>query len=298
MIAVSLYPHARGATDDYFKLGLLFLIVSVSTFYFARKYHKGALTFLAGVLIFGLGVFITFDWLSPLQFVSSLDTVASVITSILLVLVGIFTMGAAYKDNCVENKADKADEPEKPGYFDRLADSGFKKTDDGNTIYYPNGVLGKGRIVQDEAKELVLRNFNKRTYKYFTPVCMIYGAVLGWSGVSLWDLLIIVSCFLLLIGRQRYLIYGLPVYDQRLTVKEAMSKGANTFNFGFIKFSMAISVLMIIVAFTLPFLFGKSFSDIALLVLLLIALALLNLILYGYFYRLKKSSANSSTTSS
>ncbi len=283
-------PHVKGNPADYFTMGVLLLAMSISTFYFSRSHEKGWLTFLFGLLIFGVGMVGTFDWLSPVQYVSPLDTVASVIASILFVVVGTKTMGAAYKDNAVNVKDGRDFEPKSPGFFDKLADASFKQTDDGKTVYYPLGVLGKGRIIQTESQEFALRNFNKRTIKYLTPFCMLYGAVCGVSGFSQGDLIFIVCGLLLCLGRQLYLIHGLPVYDHRLTMNEAMSKGARIFHPAFIVFAIAVSVLLIITAFFLPFVFDKPFEDVALLFSLLVALALFNLIIYGYIYKIKKSS--------
>ena len=36
------------------------------------------------------------------------------------------------------------------GYFDQLAEAAFKTSDDGEIIYYPNGVLTKGRVIPDQ----------------------------------------------------------------------------------------------------------------------------------------------------
>lgn len=39
------------------------------------------------------------------------------------------------------------------GYFEGLTNGNFKKDRDGNTIFFPWGILGKGRVLPDEQTE-------------------------------------------------------------------------------------------------------------------------------------------------
>ncbi len=45
------------------------------------------------------------------------------------------------------------------GYFDKIAKAAFKEGDNGETIYFPNGLLGKGRLVKDPARRNQLFKF-------------------------------------------------------------------------------------------------------------------------------------------
>ena len=58
------------------------------------------------------------------------------------------------------------------GYFDGLTSSAFQKSPEGQTLFYPNGKMGKGYIV-DEKKEAQLRNFIKRYYMIIFPIIII-----------------------------------------------------------------------------------------------------------------------------
>lgn len=51
------------------------------------------------------------------------------------------------------------------GYLDRMADRAFKKSKDGEWIYYPWGILGSGYIVSDEEKHEKARKFIRRQYE-------------------------------------------------------------------------------------------------------------------------------------
>jgi len=45
------------------------------------------------------------------------------------------------------------------GYFKRLAGSSFKVDDQGNTLFYPWGILGHGYILPDKETEKRIRRF-------------------------------------------------------------------------------------------------------------------------------------------
>jgi hypothetical protein len=51
------------------------------------------------------------------------------------------------------------------GYFDGLTAAAFKKDRSGNTVFYPWGVFGRGRILPDEQKVAEVRLFLRRYYQ-------------------------------------------------------------------------------------------------------------------------------------
>lgn len=106
------------------------------------------------------------------------------------------------------------------GYFERVAESAFKETEDGLCIYYPNGVIGKGRVVTSpELKEKIF-SFHKNTMKY--------GILLGIaSGLFLKLSLVIVIALIALPAfyfYQRKLIGNLPVHNSKNTAQEIYNK--------------------------------------------------------------------------
>src|SRR3954470_22575522 len=53
------------------------------------------------------------------------------------------------------------------GYFDGLANSAFKKDGQGRDLFFPNGILGKGRILPDAETAAKLRHKVVQFYKLF-----------------------------------------------------------------------------------------------------------------------------------
>lgn len=59
-------------------------------------------------------------------------------------------------------------------YFESIADSYFKKSNEGKVIFYPWGVLGKGYIIPTEEKAIKIRKSFKKggvislLFVYFT----------------------------------------------------------------------------------------------------------------------------------
>lgn len=64
------------------------------------------------------------------------------------------------------------------GYFDGLVDAGFKKDEAGNTVFYPWGVLGKGKIIPNDEAKKVLRDYLMR-YMKISFVMIIFGVIVG-----------------------------------------------------------------------------------------------------------------------
>ena len=116
------------------------------------------------------------------------------------------------------------------GFFDNLTETAFRKSLDGSDIYFPNGVIGKGRIVRDPTRRQKLFNYHKRTIKYGLPLMILYGFAVGATGgITMGHLIFIVVVAGLLFARQRYLIAGLPVYSEKPTVTEFAERGAKLF---------------------------------------------------------------------
>lgn len=70
------------------------------------------------------------------------------------------------------------------GYFDGLTDGAFKEDDEGNSIFYPFGILGKGRVIPNKDEKEKLRNILKRYYQVFLPLFLLIGIIVGWFWAS------------------------------------------------------------------------------------------------------------------
>src|SRR6267143_3836948 len=175
------------------------------------------------------------------------------------------------------------------GFFDDLAEAAFKKGADGSDIYYPSGVLEKGRVVSDAERRKKLFIYHKRVYKYAIPLFALYGVALGFGGFTWGHLLFIGAVLILLITRQRYLISGLPTYGEKLKASEAVAKGAKAFHPAFLVILGVISLLLIAGGAAIPVVFGLSVKGILYPILGIVSMGLLGLVLSIYLYRARKS---------
>jgi hypothetical protein len=112
------------------------------------------------------------------------------------------------------------------GYFSALADGAFKENPDGEGwLYYPNGIISKGRLVASEETKKKLHNFQKRMYMFGLPFGAIYGLSLDLDNVNYYSFLVPAVILLLVIIRQQFLIKNLPVSTIKLGYKESVSAG-------------------------------------------------------------------------
>lgn len=112
------------------------------------------------------------------------------------------------------------------GYFDGLTDAIFKKDKDGNAVFYPWGIFGKGRVLADPAKADQLRSFVRNYYLLTLPTLIVLGILrsMPWLvGVGL----LLILWFLI---RSRALLAGTPYSDERLTLKEGYKNSAASHN--------------------------------------------------------------------
>lgn len=89
-------------------------------------------------------------------------------------------------------------------FFDSL--TLFKKTNDGEVVYFPNGFLGKGFIVPDVVKEKQIKESLKHFYKIFFSLIMAisvcFGIAMGFSIMlpDVWRWIIVIICVIALLG--------------------------------------------------------------------------------------------------
>lgn len=126
------------------------------------------------------------------------------------------------------------------GYFDGLADASFKQDSNGNSVFYPWGVLGKGRVLPDAETHATLRTFIKRYYMVTLPVIIVL------SVLRLWWLLLpaaigLLAWFLL---TTRSLLRNCPVSEEKLTLKEGYSNSAASHNKPTLWALLVVSLLM------------------------------------------------------
>ena len=176
------------------------------------------------------------------------------------------------------------------GYFDKITEQAFKVTEEGETIYYPNGFLGKGRVIRRPENKEKLYKHQKRINKYFVPFSIIYGVLIGLSGsLSLEIFYPVFIVYLFIFIRQRFLIRGLPIHGKKLTVKETSKSISKIYSPMFLKFMGVIGVTSILISFLIPFVFEKPINEILFLILVPFSVGVANLAFAVYFYNVKKS---------
>ncbi|WP_126457086.1 hypothetical protein [Sulfuriflexus mobilis] len=175
------------------------------------------------------------------------------------------------------------------GYFDKIAATAFKEGKNGETLYFPNGILGKGRLVEDPVRKEKLFKFHKRLNKYFLPLCILYGLLLGLSGgVSLNGFMPIIIIGLVVIMRQQILIRGLPVKNEKLSAKEAMTSTSKALHPAWVPVMFVAGIIGILLSLSIPFFFEKSFNELLGLVVITLTLGIVSLGISLYLYKIQK----------
>lgn len=111
------------------------------------------------------------------------------------------------------------------GYFEGMARAIFKRDESGSTVFYPWGVLGKGRLLPDEAAEKRVFRFVKLYYQISLVLLIGLGAFFDlWYSAVLLPILFIwyyLQC--------KALVSMYPVSHSKLTIKQANTGAAAGF---------------------------------------------------------------------
>jgi hypothetical protein len=108
------------------------------------------------------------------------------------------------------------------GYFDGVTEASFKKNKEGQTLYYPWGIFGKGYLITDAAKESQLRNFTKYNYMLILPLVILNQIIFG----PVPNLIIFPIYTIIFIALIKKFTNGLPVVTEKLKVSEAYRNSA------------------------------------------------------------------------
>ncbi|MCW8830227.1 MAG: hypothetical protein OQK32_01785 [Gammaproteobacteria bacterium] len=176
------------------------------------------------------------------------------------------------------------------GYFKHLANSAFKSNPEGGGwLYYPNGILSKGRIVTDKQHKDKLFNFQKHMYMFLMPLGVIYGIFLSRTDFNLYDLIPIVIILAPIYLRQYWLIRNLPKCNIKLKYNEATSEAVKGLPMWVIYVSYTSSAMLITIGFCSPWFFNKPISEVIELALMLIGFGMAGILLGLIAHKYKKS---------
>lgn len=108
------------------------------------------------------------------------------------------------------------------GYFDGLTSASFKTDENGNTVFYPWGVLGKGHTLPDAEKEAELRTFVRRSYQVSLPAVIGAVVIFDWKVA----LLVLALFYLWFYFRTARMLKDLPLSDSTLSLRESYTSSA------------------------------------------------------------------------
>jgi hypothetical protein len=134
------------------------------------------------------------------------------------------------------------------GYFDGLTSSAFQKSPEGQTLFYPNGKLGKGYVV-NEAQVAELKTFIKRYYMIILPLVII-----GVMTIKLYTIIFILLSFPL---------YYIPIYkilgksavktDQKYSIKDNMQNVGKSMGKGTAIALLITDIILLLISIPLAF---------------------------------------------
>lgn len=112
------------------------------------------------------------------------------------------------------------------GYFDGLVSGSFKKDAQGNSVFYPWGIMGKGYILRTVAEEEKLRGALKLNYMIMLPAIIIIQIAVG-----AWLNFILVPVYIVLFTLWVYrTTRGLERSFEKITVAESYKSSAKAHN--------------------------------------------------------------------
>jgi len=128
------------------------------------------------------------------------------------------------------------------GYFDGLTNGIFKKDKYGNTVFFPWGVLGKGRVLSDESTETRVRSFVRRYYQVTLPLIIGVGVIFGW----VWSFLLLPVFGAWFYFGSRRLVSKCSYSEDKLTLKESYENSAVSHNKFTLRLLFIFSVLFVL----------------------------------------------------
>ena len=129
------------------------------------------------------------------------------------------------------------------GYFDGLTNGSFKKDKNGNTVFFPWGVLGKGRVLPDESTEIQVRGFVRRYHQVTLPLIIGVGVIFGW----VWSFLLVPVFGAWFYFWSRRLVSKCSYSEDKLTLKEGYQNSAASHNKFTLWLLFIFSVLFVLV---------------------------------------------------
>jgi hypothetical protein len=149
------------------------------------------------------------------------------------------------------------------GYFDGLVEAAFKTDQAGNTVFYPWGVAGRGRVLKDPAVIDALRRFMRMWYQVMFTVVILFSVSISLKSVggpvviggAIVYLVVFMGWFFL---RTRKLLSGAEFSDERLTMRTSHTNMAAKLSRPMLWGFLALSLLFVVIGIWMTFRVGTT----------------------------------------
>lgn len=175
-------------------------------------------------------------------------------------------------------------------YFESLAESAFKENPDGEGwLYYPNGILSKGRIVTNKLYKEKLFKFQKRMYMFLLPLGILYGLSIDTKNFDVYSLLLPLFIITIIFLKQYWLTKDLPISRVKLKYREATTKAAKGLPKWYFYLLFISSILVIAFGLFSPLIFNKPYSETIFLTSAFLGMGIIGITLGLFILRYKKN---------
>ena len=145
------------------------------------------------------------------------------------------------------------------GYFDGLANASFKLDADGNTVFFPYGASGKGRLIADADSAERLKRFIGRFYMVVLGMTLIIGVTVGY----IWTFIAMPFVMLWYFQGIKKFLKDAPFSDEKMSSRESMRNVASGMNKYLIWFFFLSSLLFTAAAIFVSVETGNLFLGLA-----------------------------------
>ncbi len=166
-------------------------------------------------------------------------------------------------------------------YFSGLSRAGFKRDKQGNRVFYPWGVFGKGRILPDEQTERSVDSFMRRCYVLVFAVVLSPQLLPDWR----WGLAAAIVLLLYWFQGLRSRLTGCAYSEERLNLKEAYASQALAMSGIVLWTLLLVSVLFCLLGIYSLLLLPDRHASVG---WLLIGIFAPSILLFSYLLRLKR----------
>ncbi len=127
------------------------------------------------------------------------------------------------------------------GYFDGLTNASFKPDADGNTVFFPYGAMGKGRLIADPDIAEQLKRFIGRFYMVAFGLALVITATIGY----VWTFIGMLFVTLWYLQGIKKFLKDAPFSDVKLSNRESMQNVASGMNKYLLWFLLLTSLLFV-----------------------------------------------------